>query len=104
MDKYDQLMSEPRLCRSCGRQCQGLRCRSCYRLEGRLVKLVRQSGGGIDEEKLSKLLHLENIMRRMEVNGEVHEVDGKWALGKHPKSVELLKAYEEKFLPHKASA
>lgn len=98
-DEFDRLMATPRLCRCCGKKCGGLRCRSCYSFEGRLLKAVGSYGkDGVSEEELVKIMTVEGHLRSGEREGKLHEVQGKWATGKHPEQVSLWAAFESRVL------
>lgn len=96
MTEFERLLSLPRLCRSCGAKSSGLRCGDCYRLRGRITRILRTGNPeGMSEEEIARHLQLETILRREESSGSLHEKPTGWSLGLHPEQVSLLAALED---------
>ena len=99
-DEFDRLMKTPRLCRCCGKPCGGLRCRKCYSVVGRIVRLLTQSDPkGMTEQRLSQMLMVDRALCNAEKNGHLHETQKGWMRGRHPEQVALQQAWQKRGYP-----
>lgn len=96
-DEFARLMRQPRLCRVCGKPCQGLRCGECHSLQGRITRHLRGAGPeGMEESRLIGCIQLETVLRGEERAGRFHETPTGWALGMHPERRALWEAWAQR--------